>query len=99
MKDRIKSFGFRVWSGEGDNPNGANAQQADFAIKSDVKLKTMSMKLPSSGLTISKTAITSWTLSLFTVAKCWISEGEKPWTWMSNDFMWRSMSSYQSSLR
>jgi hypothetical protein len=62
VKERIKSFGFRVWSGEGDNPNGAAAQQADFAIKGDVKVKTMSMKLQASGLTISKTAITSWTL-------------------------------------
>ena len=62
VKERIKSFGFRVWSGEGDNPNAAGAQQADFAIKGDVKLKSMSMKLPSSGLTITKTAITSWTL-------------------------------------
>jgi eukaryotic-like serine/threonine-protein kinase len=62
VKERIKSFGFRVWSGEGDNPNAASAQPADFAIKGDVKLKSMSMKLPSSGLTITKTAITSWTL-------------------------------------
>ncbi|HUR88035.1 MAG TPA: serine/threonine-protein kinase [Ramlibacter sp.] len=62
VKDRIKSFGFRVWSGEGDNPAPASTQAADFAIKSDVKLKTMSMKLPASGLTVSKTAITSWTL-------------------------------------
>ena len=62
VKERIKSFGFRVWSGEGDNPNAASAQQADFAIKGDVKLKVMSMKLPSSGLTVTKTAITSWTL-------------------------------------
>jgi serine/threonine-protein kinase len=62
VKDRIKSFGFRVWSPEGDNPNAANAQPADFAIKGDVKLKTLSMKLPASGLTVTKTAITSWTL-------------------------------------
>ena len=33
VKDRIKSFGFRVWSGEGDNPAAASAQQADFAIR------------------------------------------------------------------
>ncbi|MEJ6024369.1 serine/threonine-protein kinase [Ramlibacter sp. PS4R-6] len=62
VKDRIKSFGFRVWSGEGDNPNAASAQQADFVIKGDVKLRTMSMKLQASGLTVSKSAITSWTL-------------------------------------
>jgi hypothetical protein len=68
VKDRIKSFGFRVWSGEGDNPNAGNAQQADFAIKGDVKLKTMSMKLPASGMTVSKTAITSWTLKAIDTA-------------------------------
>jgi serine/threonine-protein kinase len=68
VKERIKSFGFRVWSGEGDNPNAAQAQQADFAIKGDVKLKSMSMKLPSSGLTITKTAITSWTLKAIDTA-------------------------------
>jgi eukaryotic-like serine/threonine-protein kinase len=62
VKERIKSFGFRVWSGEGDNPNAANAQPSDFAIKGDVKVKSISMKLPASGLTVTKTAITSWTL-------------------------------------
>jgi serine/threonine-protein kinase len=68
VKDRIKSFGFRVWSGEGDNPNTANAQQPDFAIRGDVKLKTMSMKLQASGLTITKSAITSWTLKAIDTA-------------------------------
>lgn len=68
VKERIKSFGFRIWSGEDDNPNAANAQGADFAIKGDVRLKTMSVKLPASGLTISKTAITSWTLKAIDTA-------------------------------
>lgn len=68
VKARIKSFGFRVWSGEGDNPNAANAQGADFAIQGDVKVKTLSVKLPASGLTISKTAITSWTLKAIDTA-------------------------------
>jgi eukaryotic-like serine/threonine-protein kinase len=62
VKDRIKSFGFRVWSGQGDNPTTANAQQADFAIRGEVKVKQLSTKLPASGLTITKTALTSWTL-------------------------------------
>jgi eukaryotic-like serine/threonine-protein kinase len=62
VKDRIKSFGFRVWSLESDNPAAANAQPADFAIRGEVKLKQLSTKLPASGLTITKTAITSWTL-------------------------------------
>jgi eukaryotic-like serine/threonine-protein kinase len=67
VKDRIKSFGFRVWSGEGDNPQ-ANAQQADFAIKGEVKVKQLSTKLPASGLTITKTALTSWTIKAIEVA-------------------------------
>lgn len=62
VKERIKSFGFRVWSLEGDNPGAARAQPADFAIRGEVKVKQLSTKLPASGLTITKTALTSWTL-------------------------------------
>jgi len=68
VKDRFKSFGFRVWSSEGDNPGATAAQSgqapqpADFAVKGEVRLKSMSTKLPASGLTVTKTAITSWTL-------------------------------------
>ncbi|MDB5872581.1 MAG: hypothetical protein JWQ07_2023 [Ramlibacter sp.] len=68
VKDRIKSFGFRVWSGEGDNPAAANAQPADFAIRGEVKVKQLSTKLAASGLTITKTALTSWTLKAIDVA-------------------------------
>jgi eukaryotic-like serine/threonine-protein kinase len=66
VKDRIKSFGFRVWSPEGDN--AASTQSADFAIKGEVKVKQLSMKLPASGLTITKTALTSWTLKAIETA-------------------------------
>jgi eukaryotic-like serine/threonine-protein kinase len=62
VKDRIKSFGFRVWSLENDNPAAANAQVADFAIRGEVKVKQLSTRLPASGLTITKTALNSWTL-------------------------------------
>jgi eukaryotic-like serine/threonine-protein kinase len=68
VKERIKSFGFRVWSPEADNPAAANAQPADFAIRGDVKLKQLSTTLPASGLTITKTAITSWTLKAIDLA-------------------------------
>ena len=67
LKDRIKSFGFRVWSGEGDNVQ-PNAQPADFAIKGEVKVKQLSTKLQASGLTITKTALTSWTIKAIDVA-------------------------------
>ncbi len=33
LKERIKSFGFRVWAADGDAPPAANAQSADFAIQ------------------------------------------------------------------
>jgi serine/threonine-protein kinase len=62
VKERIKSFGFRVWSAEADNPAAANAQPADFAIRGEVKVKQLSTTLPASGLTITKTALTSWTI-------------------------------------
>ena len=68
VKDRIKSFGFRVWSAEGENPGAGSAQPADFAIRGEVKLKQLSTRLPASGLTITKTALTSWTLKAIEVA-------------------------------
>ena len=62
VKDRIKSFGFRVWAAEGDSPPPPEGQGADFAIRGEVKVKQLSTRLPASGLTITKTALTSWTL-------------------------------------
>lgn len=62
VKERIKSFGFRVWSADGETRTGANAQPSDFQIEGEVRVKLLSAKLPASGLTISKTALTSWTL-------------------------------------
>jgi serine/threonine-protein kinase len=68
LKERIRSFGFRVWSPESDNPAAANAQPADFAIKGEVKVKQLSTRLPASGLTITKTALTSWTIKAIELA-------------------------------
>lgn len=62
VKERIKSFGFRVWADGGDTPAAPDAQAADFAIRGEVKLKQLSTRLPASGLTITKAALTSWTL-------------------------------------
>jgi len=62
VKERIKSFGFRVWSADGDVKAGAKVQPSDFQIEGEVKVKVLSAKLPASGLTITKTALTSWTL-------------------------------------
>ncbi|MES2584048.1 MAG: serine/threonine-protein kinase [Pseudomonadota bacterium] len=62
VKERIKSFGFRVWSADGDVKAGTKVQPSDFQIEGEVKVKVLSAKLPASGLTISKTALTSWTI-------------------------------------
>jgi eukaryotic-like serine/threonine-protein kinase len=62
VKERIKSFGFRVLAAEGDSPPPPEGQGADFAIRGEVKVKQLSTRLPASGLTITKTALTSWTL-------------------------------------
>ncbi|HWP11910.1 MAG TPA: serine/threonine-protein kinase [Ramlibacter sp.] len=68
VKDRIKSFGFRIWAAEGDSPPAPDGQKADFAIRGEVKVKQLSTRLPASGLTITKTALTSWTLKAIETA-------------------------------
>lgn len=62
IKERIKSFGFRTWSVEGETRTGPDARAADFHIVGEVKLKLLSAKLAASGLTVTKTALTSWTV-------------------------------------
>jgi serine/threonine-protein kinase len=62
IKERIKSFGFRVWANEGETPTGPNARAADFVIQGEAKLKQLSARLPASGLVVTKTALTSWTV-------------------------------------
>lgn len=62
LKDRIRAFGFRVWSNDGETSSSGSTKPADFQVLGEVKVKLLSMQLPTSGLTISKTALTSWTL-------------------------------------
>jgi serine/threonine-protein kinase len=62
IKERIKSFGFRTWSVEGEAGTGADAKVADFQVVGEVKLKLLSAKLAASGITVTKTALTSWTV-------------------------------------
>ena len=62
VKERIKSFGFRVWSAEGETKTGPNAKTADFQIQGEVRVKQLSAKLAASGLTVTKTVLTSWTV-------------------------------------
>lgn len=68
LKERIKSFGFRVWSVNGEVVTGGKDQASDFQIEGEVKVKQLSVKLPASGLTISKTALTSWTVKAIDLA-------------------------------
>ncbi|MFP5212840.1 MAG: hypothetical protein ACLGPL_05625 [Acidobacteriota bacterium] len=76
LKERIKSFGYRVWSEEGAQRPGApvnaststaggsgsSAPQSDFFILGEAKFKKLSHKLAASGITVSKYALTSWTV-------------------------------------
>ncbi|WP_338846453.1 serine/threonine-protein kinase [Massilia sp. W12] len=62
LKERVKSFGFRIWAGDGEVKGGPNAKSADFQIIGEAKFKQLSHKLPASGLTINKTVLTSWTV-------------------------------------
>ncbi|HUO43761.1 MAG TPA: serine/threonine-protein kinase [Burkholderiales bacterium] len=59
LKERIKSFGFRIWS---DQPSYAPGKGADFAAVGEARLKKLSVRLPASGLTIDKYLLTSWTV-------------------------------------
>ena len=60
LKERIKSFGFRTWS-EGSAADQAG-KNADFLVQGEARVKKLSMRLPASGLTVSKYALTSWTV-------------------------------------
>jgi serine/threonine-protein kinase len=62
VKERIKSFGFRVWANDGEAGAGSNAKPADFQIQGEAKVKLLSAKLAASGLTVTKTVLTSWTV-------------------------------------
>ena len=58
LKERIKSFGFRTWS-EGES--GAD-KGADSLIQGEARVKKLSARLEASGLTVTKYALTSWTV-------------------------------------
>ncbi|MEN9867265.1 MAG: hypothetical protein RL748_2855 [Pseudomonadota bacterium] len=62
VKERIKSFGFQVWANEGDTSLKSTAKGADFQVLGEAKVKQLSAKLAASGLTITKTVLTSWTV-------------------------------------
>jgi serine/threonine-protein kinase len=61
LKERIKSFGFRTWS-EGEPGADGSKKGADFQVQGEAKIKKLSARLEASGLTVTKYALTSWTV-------------------------------------
>jgi serine/threonine-protein kinase len=59
LKERIKAFGFRTWSE--DSPDGTQPG-ADFLVQGEAQLKRLSMRLPASGVVVTKYALNSWTV-------------------------------------
>jgi serine/threonine-protein kinase len=59
LKDRIKSFGFRTWSEEAPKDG---AGRPDFVVEGEATIKRLSMKLPASGLVVTKYGLNSWTI-------------------------------------
>ena len=57
LKERIQSFGFRLWNDEMAKSGGA-----DFAVTGEAKFKKLSAKLAASGITVEKFVLTSWTV-------------------------------------
>ena len=58
LKERIKSFGFRTWSD--GSPDGK--QVSDFDVTGEAKVKKLTARLEASGITVTKYALTSWTV-------------------------------------
>ena len=63
LKERIKSFGFRVWS---EDPARSSDPKAgpDFIIDGEAKIKRLSMKLAASGVVVTKYALNGWTIKV-----------------------------------
>jgi len=59
LKERIKAFGFRTWSEEA--PDAAQ-QGAGFLVQGEAQIKRLSMRLPASGVVVTKYALNSWTV-------------------------------------
>ncbi len=55
LKERIRSFGFRI---VGDASSGKEAE--DFTVAGEAKFKKLSAKLEASGITVEKYVLTSW---------------------------------------
>jgi len=63
LKERIKSFGFRVWTEDPARSGDAKAGP-DFVIDGEARIKRLSMKLPASGVVVTKYALNGWTIKV-----------------------------------
>ncbi len=63
LKERIKSFGFRVWSEETMRKDDPKAGP-DFVVDGEAKIKRLSMKLAASGVVVTKYALNGWTIKV-----------------------------------
>ena len=61
LKERIKSFGFRTWS-EGGARADDGTKGPDFSVDGEAQIKRLSMRLPSSGVVVTKYGLNSWTI-------------------------------------
>ena len=62
LKERIKSFGFRIWSDDPAAPAVQQSKGADFAVIGEARLRKLSARLEASGITVEKYMLTSWTV-------------------------------------
>ena len=61
LKERIKTFGFRTWS-EGGARADDGTKGPDFSVEGEVQIKKLSVRLPASGLVVTKYGLNSWTI-------------------------------------
>ncbi len=61
LKERIKSFGFRTWS-EGGARSDDGTNGPDFSVEGEAQIKRLSMRLPASGVVVTKYGLNSWTI-------------------------------------
>ncbi len=60
LKERLSGFGYRVWAVAEEAE--ARSKGADFLITGEAKFKALSARLPTSGITVTKHVLTSWTV-------------------------------------
>lgn len=62
LKEHFSGFGYRVWSLRGDDRKMPGTDEADFLVQGEAKFKKLSATLKASGITVTKYALTAWTV-------------------------------------